>query len=297
MLRPCIGPVLLDTVAKSTPMPRSRTPVRDGLLRRIEAMAVRDTQRYWALMPTGLAARLRTRVGRAGDALLTLCATSDSLRMNRVIGLGARGRARPTTLDEILAFYRASRIRRFSIMLGPGPQADSISRWLRARGFAPRGGHALLVRDCRLRVPPATGKVRIARARPRDANLILDIHEQVFAIARSRRSWARAAIIAGGTEHYLAYLGTAAAGTGALRIDGDLAWLGGGATLRRWRGRGTHRALIAARLRRARRRGCRWAWVETVARGPGRSAISHRNLVRMGFVQAAVRPVFVWRGR
>lgn len=81
---------------------------------------------------------------------------------------------------------------------------------------------------------------------------------------------------------------------GALRIEGDLAWFGGTATLPRWRHRGAHTAVIGARLRRAARAGCRWVWVETAAPARGRPDGSRRNLLRMGFEQVCLRPTFVW---
>lgn len=272
-------------------------PAGAALLRRIEAMGIRDTAAFWALMPPEVETRMRPDLARIGDALATLAAGSDSLRMNRVIGLGHAGRARASMIDEIIARYRAARVRRFSLMMSPGPQAEDVAGWLRARGFTRRGGHALLVRDLRAPVARVRHAVRVARARRADEEAVLSIHERCFALPASRRAWSRAALRGGGVEQYLAWAGAAPVAAGALRVEGDLAWLGGGATLTRWRRRGAHAALIAARLRRAARRGCRWAWVETAIPDPGRPAVSRRNLLRAGFVEAALKPAFVWRAR
>ncbi|HKQ59148.1 MAG TPA: hypothetical protein VJY35_14905, partial [Candidatus Eisenbacteria bacterium] len=114
-------------------MPRSSAASRARLLRRIEIMAVCDTLRHWSIVPPELAKRLRPRVARVGDALLTLSAASDSLRMNRVIGLDSRGLAREPMIDEIIAFYRAARVARFSLLLGPAPGAGTIAGWLARR--------------------------------------------------------------------------------------------------------------------------------------------------------------------
>jgi len=263
-------------------------------LRRAEAMNLRGTETHWALMPPELARRLRPRVARVGDGLLTLSERSDSLRMNRVIGLGHRGQAKQAMIDEIIAFYRTSKLRRFSFMLSTGPQAKTIAGWLRARGFRRHGGQSMLARDCRRSVPRATSDVRVVRAGRAHAPLIVAIHERCFGTPASRRNWALAAAAAPECEQYLGFAGATPVAVGALRIDGDLAWLGGGATLTRWRRRGAHGALIAARLRRADRHGCRWAWVETVAPLPGRPAGSWRNLLRMGFEKVCDKPIFVW---
>jgi GNAT superfamily N-acetyltransferase len=230
-----------------------------------------------------------------GDGLLTMSRISDALRLNRVIGLGHRGQATDAMIGHIIDRARAAKLRRVGLLMSPGPQSETITRWILARGFRRHGGIALLVRDGRRDVPPPRAKVRVRRASRRDGDAIIDIQERCFGSPASRRAWAMAALAIPGTEHYLAWTGREPVGAGALRIDGDLAWLGGGATLTPWRRHGAHAALIAARLRRAARRGCRWAWVETGEPVPGRPSGSFRNLLRMGFEPVAVKPSYVWR--
>lgn len=135
------------------------------------------------------------------------------------------------------------------------------------------------------------------RAKREHAEAILAIHERCFALPASRRSWSRAALASSHHEQYLALVGATPVAVGALQVDRELAWIGGGATLTRWRRHGAHAALIAARLRPAALRGCRWVWVETAAPAPGRPAGSRRNLLRMGFEEVCVKPIFVWHER
>jgi hypothetical protein len=139
--------------------------------------------------------------------------------------------------------------------------------------------------------------LRLVRAKREHGPLVAAIHERCFGLPASRKTWSLASVGAPGYEHYLAFAGTTPVAAGSLRIEGDLAWLGGGATLTCWRRRGAHGALIVARLRTAARRGCRWAWVETVAPVPGRPAGSRRNLLRLGFEEVCVKPIFVWCAR
>lgn len=268
-----------------------------ALLRRIEAMGVRTKERHWALMPRELAQRSGALVERVGDGLITLMKASDSLRMNRVIGLGHGGQATESMLDEIIAYYRAARLKRFSVLMSPGPQADIIERWLVERGCQRRGGYALLLRDCRVPVPHVSSAVRVLRGRKQHAEAIVRIFERTFGGPASRRAWGLATATARGYEYELAFVGETPAAVGAMQIDEDLAWLGGGATLTPWRRHGAHSALIAARLRRATQRGCRWAWVETTAPARGRPDGSRRNLLRFGFAEACIKPIFVWKER
>jgi hypothetical protein len=202
-------------------------------------------------------------------------------------------------IDEIIERYRGAGLRRFSFLLSSGPQADEIMAWLRQRGFEPHGGYTLLIRDGRVPVakPRGAARLRVARARRGDRLVVVRIIEECFAMPRSRRSWALSAIGTSGYQHYLAWVGSTAVAVGTLQVEGDLAWLGGGATLPRWRKMGAHGALIAARLTRAARLGCRWIWVQTNLPSRGQRDASRRNLMRLGFEQASLKPSFVWKAR
>jgi hypothetical protein len=260
-------------------------------------MSIRGTEAHWAHVPPDLARRLKARTARIGDALLTSLGGSRSLRMNRVLGLGHRGRARAADVDRILAHYRDAGVKRFSVSLGPVPQARRIARWLLARGFTMKPGLALLVRDARLPVVADPHPFRVRRATAADAPAIVRLHARAFGMPASRRRWNLASAASEDIEHWLALSGRTLAAAGALRVDGRLAWLGGGATAVRFRKLGAHRALIAARLERARRRGCRWVWVQTLAPGRGRPDGSRRNMLHHGFEPVGLEPTFVWGRR
>jgi acetyltransferase (GNAT) family protein len=111
----------------------------------------------------------------------------------------------------------------------------------------------------------------------------------------SRLAWPIAARSSRGGEHFLALDGRRPVAVASLRVDRDLAWLGGAATRTRWRRRGAQGGLIATRLRHAAQLGCRWAWCETAEPAPGRPDTSRRNLLRHGFEQVGVSLQYVWR--
>jgi GNAT superfamily N-acetyltransferase len=214
--------------------------------------------------------------------------------MNRVTGLGHRGAAREPMIDQIIQRYRDAGLSRFSVLMALGPQTAQISRWLLKRGFERHGGHRLLLRDLRLPLGPPVAGTRVVKAGRKDAAKVVDIHAEVFASPASRRSWALASSGSPDNQQYLALVGGEAVGVGTLRVEGDLAWLGGGAVRTRWRRRGIHTALILARLRRAVRQGCHWAWVETAEPHTGRPDGSRRNLLRLGFEEIGTEPGYVW---
>lgn len=275
-------------------MTRATAP---ALLRRIEAMGVEGTEQHWKLIPPAVARRLKPQIIRVGDGLVTLLAKSDALRLNRVIGLGHRGEADESMVDGIIGHYRAAKVKRFSVLLGPGPQSAEIERWLIRRGLVRHGGYALHVRDLRTPVPSVMTKLRVARARRADDEAVVRILSESFWVPVSRKQWTLAAAAARENEILLAWAGATPVAVATVRVTDRLAWLGGASTRVRWRRQGAQGALIAARLRRATKAGCEWAWSETAPQVAGRPDGSRRNLVRMGFEQVAIKPAFVWQER
>jgi GNAT superfamily N-acetyltransferase len=92
-----------------------------------------------------------------------------------------------------------------------------------------------------------------------------------------------------GWSCYVAYEGDAPAGAGALHVHERIGWLGFGATLSQFRGRGAQSAILAARIEEARRLGCAAVTTETGALEEGRPSSSYRNIVRAGFREVGVR--------
>ena len=93
-----------------------------------------------------------------------------------------------------------------------------------------------------------------------------------------------------GWSCYVAYDGETPAGAGALFVHDRVGWLGLGATLPEFRGRGAQSAILAVRIEDARQQGCRSVTTETgelVDDGPSNS---YRNIVRAGFRERGVRP-------
>ena len=76
---------------------------------------------------------------------------------------------------------------------------------------------------------------------------------------------------------FLAFHGDSPVATGLLCVDGGLGYLGMAVTLPEYRGQGAQSALIAARMRRAAERGCRYVYSETYKTI---LAGSYRNLKR-----------------
>lgn len=193
---------------------------------------------------------------------------------NRVFGLES-----PGALDEIAAFYGDTEWW-VSDSAGLGSELEQRGfvrdyGWMKfSRGVGPREAQS----DLRV--------VRVDKGRADDFATVV-----VGGYGMPEWTAPFAANVVGrpGWSCYVAYDGEAPAGAGALFVAGAVGWLGFGATLPGYRGRGAQSAILAARIEDARKQGCRTVTTETGELEEGRPASSYRNIVRAGFREAGVR--------
>jgi GNAT superfamily N-acetyltransferase len=214
-------------------------------------------------------------VTEIGGATCTALRQLDSRMFNRVLNLTSTG-----PLDEIAVFYGGT----------PWWVSDShsLAAELQQRGF---------VRDY--------GWMKFSRGvAPREAQSDLDVE-----LVAADRAEDFARVVGGGFELpewllplaanvvgrpgwscHVAYDDRKPAGAGALFVQEDVGWLGFGATLPEYRGRGAQSAILAARIEDARKQGCSTVVTETGELEEGRPSNSYRNILRAGFREAGVRP-------
>ena len=87
----------------------------------------------------------------------------------------------------------------------------------------------------------------------------------------------------------MAYDGDTAAGTGAVFIDGETAWMDFGATSPQFRRRGSQSSLLCHRVQFALERGCTRMFTCTGEAVPGDPQHSYSNIQKAGFVEDYVR--------
>jgi GNAT superfamily N-acetyltransferase len=194
---------------------------------------------------------------------------------NRVLGLDSIDR-----VDEIAAFYGDTAWWvSDSRGLGPELEARDFVRdygWMKfSRGVSPRR---------------ATCELSIVAVEPARAGDFATVVAGGYDLPEWSEPFAADVVGRPGWSCYVAYDGERPAGAGALYVDGSVGWLGFGATLPDFRGRGAQSAILAARIEDARRQGCSTVVTETGELDEQRPSGSYRNILRAGFREAGVRP-------
>lgn len=214
---------------------------------------------------------------------------------NRVVGLGTAQPATEADVESASQFFVHLGRGQSVVHVAPGARPDELVGWLKARGYVAGARWVKLWHDLRETAMPDPA-LRIERIDASLGNAWGDVAMTAFEMPEPVRPIVTATIGRAGWIHYLGFEGDTPACTAAMRVDGDVAWLGYGATLDTFRGRGWQTAMFLHRLLDARERGCRLAITET-GEETEKDPVNHsyRNMVRTGFALAYARQNWVRR--
>lgn len=249
----------------------------------IEATASRD---LYAAAPAVL--RLQSPV--VGGATLLVAPTLPVTYCNRVIGLGNDELIETDDLEEIAAVYSAAGVRSYWLHLTPSAQRPAVIKSLTQRGYklAARRSWAKFLRDVERPVMPRT-ELTLRKATTQDADTVAAVVCVAYAMPATIAPWFAALVGRRNWQVWVATHHDKIVATGSVFLHNDTAWLGIGATLPEYRGRGAQSALLAARIHTAATAGCTVIATETGEPVSDEPNPSLRNIRRLGFRQVCSR--------
>lgn len=268
-------------------------PLPDALARRLESVEAGAWGSVYRAAREEDVATCGIQVSTVGTATVLTAAHVDVLAFNRTLGLGLDAPAHADDLDTIIERYEAADVPRFFVQVSPAAQPAALFDELQRRGFQHYNNWVKLYRDV-APPPDVTTDLRIERAGPALAAPFADLLAPAFDWPENVQPWLTRLVGRPGWRHYAAFDGDVPAAMGALYATGEYGYLGPAATHPDHRRRGAQSALIARRIRDARSLGCRYLVTETAEDRPDHPAPSYRNLRRLGFEVAYVRPNYLY---
>lgn len=260
--------------------------------RALDAIEIEAWADLYEAAPEDLRRDLRLAVFRDGPAVTTIAAAIDTLALNRVVGFGLQPTLTAASVRQMIERYSQYRAARFFVQTSPlgAPEnhrqvlenhgIDWYNNWVKLyRGVSPLPE---VETDLQVRQVPAGRAAEWART------LVAS-----FDWDRRMEPWVAACVGRPGWYHYAAFDGDTVAAVAAMYARGEYAWIDFAGTLPDYRGRRAQSALIRKRLEDAAAMGVKWLAVETAEQKPDRDVPSLRNLLRLGFEQAWVRPNFM----
>lgn len=240
---------------------------------------------YAAAPPT-----VGARVADVDGALcLRLDDAAEVTMFNRVLGLGLNRRASEEQLDAALAFLDGVHA---YVAVAPDAEPPDLPRWLEERRHVPDYGWTKFSRST---ADPPRAQTELRVERVEDGDPFAEAAVRGFGSPVVSHEWLAALASTQGWQCFVAFDGTEPAGAGALFVDGEVGWVGIGATAPEHRGKGAQSALLAARIAAASEAGCRVVVTETGEPAGGRPNGSYRNILRAGFEPQYVRANYVQR--
>ncbi len=224
-----------------------------------------------------------------GDAYLTFDAASNSpaasFNENRAYLCGTQDGLSAEGPERLVRLFEDRGIKRFFVWLSPGPDASMAHDRLVAAGFSKVAWTrypTLVARDLAER--QVASDLTIREVNPEDVRQAHD--------ALGEALWTDYVVTAGqpGFHHFMAFDGSRPVATAALALFEGVGYLAFASTEPGSRCRGAQQALIARRMKEARRLGCDLLVSETLTMLPHSMA----NLQRLGFVEAHEKLVYAW---
>jgi GNAT superfamily N-acetyltransferase len=249
---------------------------------------------FFRAAPDDVVRGMSLRVDDVNGAVLTSVASVDVLAFNRVLGIGINYPATPDMIDDLVGIFDAAGVRRFFIQVSPAARPPELEGWLVERGFSHYNNWVRLARGTD-KVPDFDCDLEVREIGRDEADTFGRIVRESFDWPEGMERVIAGAVGRPGWHHYMAYDGDTPAATAGHFVHGEVAWIDFAATLPEFRGRSAQKALVARRIRDAAAEGCRMIIVETAEQRPDHDAPSYRNMLKMGFEVAYLRPNYIWQ--
>jgi GNAT superfamily N-acetyltransferase len=210
--------------------------------------------------------------------------------VNRAIGLGLDRPAEPETITALADAYERAGVGSYIVHWHPDASPSRAATWIAGRGFVRAPGWMKFVRGRSDAPTPRPHRFEVRRIGSEDAAAFARIVCASLELGKAAQGWLSRLPSAPGWQAFMSFDDGVAAGAGAVYISGETAWLDWCATVPAFRGKGSHSALLAARIGAALDHGCRT--ITTCTRtdpDAGEDHQSYANIVRAGFRESYLR--------
>jgi GNAT superfamily N-acetyltransferase len=230
-----------------------------------------------------------------GDAQCYVSSTEANILVNRVLGLGSSGQPTNDQLTRIREYYSSAGVSRFFLHVLPDRFGPEYATLLREAGYERYRGWMKFDRGAG-DVGPVTTDLSIRRVGQEHAAAFAEIVGNAFDFGVGFQPVIAAVVKDPNWHVYMSFDGDTPAGTGALYMRENMAYLDFGATHPDFRRRGAQTGVLNTRIRAALDAGCTTIVTMTGEAVPGDEQHSYRNIQKAGFDESYLRENWIPAG-
>jgi GNAT superfamily N-acetyltransferase len=233
---------------------------------------------------------LDLRAYEVADALVSVAGRlpDTAIVINRALGFTRAQLGDEHLVARIAATYRGAGIGRYFIQVTPDALSASLARRIAHAGLDTARGWQKFRREPSPAGLPDTD-FRVEEIGPDHGGAFARIVCAGFDLGEIAEPWLARLPGRENWHVFMTFDGDTPVGTGAMYVDGGVAWTDWGATAPAYRGRGSQGLLLAARIGRAHELGCASVHTCTGEAVPAEPQHSWNNIVRHGFAADYVR--------
>lgn len=251
---------------------------------------------YYINASQELSNRLGIHIKSINGADCYALSKADILAFNRVICIGTNNEEVTIKhIDEIKQFYKSAGSNRFFIQVSPVNSQKDIINMLEANGFRHHNNWAKFYKKLDQKFDISENSLTIRKVEKHETSVFNNIISDVFEFENDAGELFTAPLCKPEWTHYFAMDSNKAISAASIFIKNKFASLAIAGTLPEYRGKGAQSALIATRINKAIDMGCEYIVVETAEDTLENPSPSFRNMKRIGFELAYIRPNYVYK--
>ncbi len=255
---------------------------------RTEAVEREVLSSLYSNCPAATKKALGFRIVYIDDALLLTAKADPAIMLNRVHGLCADKEIKPSTIQKIAATYTALGIKNYFLHLYIEDQPQARQQQLINAGLTDARGWMRFIRD--VSTPRGSeSELRVEKIEANHANEFAAIVCDAFDMSNTATPLIAALANDPRWHLYASFDGDTMVGTGAMFVHDEIAWLDWAATVPNYRCKGSHSAIMAARIDQAKSLGCKHIVTETCEAVEGDPQHSYKNILKHGFEEMRIR--------
>lgn len=262
-----------------------------GALELVERSAWLD---FFDAAPRPVVDALQLRRGLIGGVGLLACRSIPITELNRGMAVGVDAWVTERDLDNTVDWLDEHAGPGWALQIPPFVSSPVLTDFLGRKALSTAGrGWAKFARSASKPFPvSASQNVRVAAAIESSASLFGETVQTGFGLPKESASWFAALVGRPSWQCFLAFIDGEPAGSAAVFLDRQAAWLGMATTLSIHRGKGVQNSLIGRRIEAALAGGAKFLTCETGQPSFHEEAgfSSFRNQKRHGFSVAYARP-------